>query len=197
MKTKISGFFGSVAFILISSTSFGQLNVGAASATKATTTVNTAAINNAVSKSTQATKAATNTAVTKATQVSTTAVTKVNSVKPEPTVKANAGISAAIQVSAAGHNSGNQSNGNGNSETGTTILTFGQTDAVINAEASDEKTMNNANETKTKIKDKADKTKTKTKDNVKKVKEKVHKDNHGLEVSTEAKAQGEIKRQNQ
>ena len=42
----------------------------------------------------------------------------------------------------------------------------------------------------------ADKTKTKTKDGVDKVKNKVRKDNHGLEVSTEAKAQGEIKRQN-
>lgn len=51
--------------------------------------------------------------------------------------------------------------------------------------------------TKTKVKDGVDKTKSKTKENVEKVKEKVRKDNHGLEVSTEAKAQGEIKRQNQ
>ena len=48
----------------------------------------------------------------------------------------------------------------------------------------------------TSVKDDVDGTKTKTKNNVKKVKEKVRKDNHGLEVSTEAKTQGEIKRQN-
>lgn len=197
MKKKIFGFLGASAFILISTTSFAQLNAGVTSATKATTNINTAAVNNAVSKTTQATTAATNTAVTKATQVSSTAVTKVNNVKVEPKVKANVGIQTVTQISSASNNSGNQSNGNGNSENGTTILTSGSTSTSINGEASTEGTSDAAKETKTKVKDDVDETKTKTKDDVKKVKEKVRKQNHGLEVSTEAKAQGDIKRQNQ
>ena len=196
MKTKLLSFLTGSAFLLISSTGFAQLNVGVGAATKATTTVNTAAVNNAVTKTTQATTAATNTAVTKATQVSTTAVNKVNNVKVEPSVNAKVGIQTATQVSAAGNNSGNQSNGNGKSECGTTILTSSQTNATVSGFASTQGTTDAVKETKTKVKEDVDETKTKTKDNVEKVKDKVRKDNHGLEVSTEAKAQGEIKRQN-
>ena len=197
MKNKILGFLGTSAFVLITGTSFAQLGVGVGAATKATTTVNGAAVNNAVTKTTQATTTATNAAVTKATNVSSTAVTKVNNVKVEPAVKANVGIQTATQVSAAGNNAGNQSNGNGKSEFGTTILTSGQTDASLKTNASADVSTKGTTETKEKVKEDVDETKTKIKDDTKKVKEKVRKQNHGLEVSTEAKAQGEIKRQNQ
>ena len=190
MKKKILGFLGSAAFILISSSSFAQLGVGVTSATKATTTVNGSAVNNAVTKTTTVT----NTAVTKVKQTPGKTVTKVKEVSPD--AKANVGIQTATQVSSASNNSGNQSNGNGNSEKGTTILTSSQTDATVSGDVSTKNTTDAVKETKTKVKDDVDETKTKTKNNVKKVKEKVRKDNHGLEVSTESKTQGEIKRQN-
>lgn len=193
MKNKIFGFLGIAAFVLISTTSFAQLGVGVTSATKATTTVNGAAVNNAVTKTTTVT----NTAVTKVKETPGKTVTKVKEIKPQPNVNAEVGISTATQVSSASNNSGNQSNGNGNSATGTTILTSGQTNATVNGDVSTTSTTDAVKETKTKVKDDVDKTKTKTKNNAKKVKEKVRKQNHGLEVSTEAKAQDEIKRQNQ
>jgi hypothetical protein len=191
MKKKIFGFLGSTAFILISATSFAQLGVGVSSATKATTTINGAAVNNAVTKTTTVT----NTAVTKVKETPGKTVTKVKEVTPA--VNANVGIQTATQVSSASNNSGNQSNGNGNSEVGTTILTSSQTRATVSGDASTKNTTDAVKETKTKVKDDVDETKTKIKDDTKKVKEKVRKQNHGLEVSTEAKAQGEIKRQNQ
>ena len=191
MKNKILGFLSGSAFLLISTTSFSQLGVGVNSSTKATTNVNTAAVNNAVTK----TKTASNSAVTKVKQVPRKTVTKVKQVKPN--VNAQAGISTASGVSAASNNSSNQSNGNGNSETGTTILTSGNTNATVTGEVSTTNTTDAVSDTKTKVKDRADQTKAKTKDNTKKVKEKIRKQNHGLEVSTEAKAQGELKRQNQ
>lgn len=189
MKKKIFGFLGSAAFILISTSAFSQLNVGVHSATKATTKVNGTAVNNAVTKTTTVT----NSAVTKVKTTPAKTVTKVKEVTPA--VNGNVGIQTATQVSSASNNSGNQSNGNGNSEKGTTILTTSQTNATVSGDVSTTNTTDAAKETKTKIKDDVDQTKTKTKSNVKKVKEKARKQNHGLEVSTEAKAQGDIKRQ--
>lgn len=195
MKKKIFGFLASAAFILISHSSFAQLNVGVNSATKATTTVNAAAVNNAVSKTVSTTRTATNTAVTKATQVSTTAVTKVNNAKPEPAVKANAGLNTATQVNSSNNNSGNQSNGNGNSENGTSILTSSQTDATVSGNVSTQNTTDAVQETKTKVKDGADKTKEKTKDNVTKVKDKVKDSKADVNISSETKVKADVKKQ--
>lgn len=175
MKKKLSGFLTASAIVFISTSSFAQLNVGVSSATKATTSVNTAAVNNAVSKTTQATTAATNNAVTKATHVSGTAVAKVNNARPHVSANANAKSQGKLNVS-------NDNNSNASSHT----------DATVDAGVSTKNTTNEVTDTKTQVKDGLDKTKAKGKNQVKKLR----RQNHGLEVSTEAKTQGEIKRQN-
>ena len=193
MKKKLLSFLGSASLILISNLSIAQLNVGVTSVTKATTTVNTAGVNNAVNATANASKAAANSAITTTKNVSSKAVTKVNNAKPE--VKANVDIQTETGVSSASNNSANQSNGNVNSENGSTISVSGKSD--VKGEVDSKKTTDAADDTKTKVKENADRTKIKVKNITEKVKEKVRKQNAGLEVSTDAKVQGEVKRQKQ
>lgn len=193
MKMKLFSFIGSGALILIASASFGQLNVGVGAATHAATTVNAAAVNNAVTRTTHTTTAATNNVVTKVKHVPGKTVTKVKEVTPQPNVNANVGISTASEVSAAENNSSNQSNGNGNSETGTTILTSGQTNATVSGNVSEDKTVNDLHNTKTKVKQGADKAKAKTKAGLSKAKEKVKGANVGVNSSTDVSFETNVK----
>ena len=195
MKTKTFGLaVTTTALLFFSVTSFGQAGLGVSAVTSTRTNVNASAINNAAQRSASAASAA-NSAITRTSHASATAVTKAKNLKPQPSVKAQGVLSVASDVSVADHNSGNQSNGNGNSEFGTTVVTSGGTNVEVAGDERNDRAKNDVEETKSKMKDRMDHSKKATKKHLKKIK-KQRKENHGLEVSTEARAQGEIKRNN-
>ena len=174
MKHNLFKISACTALLLITVTSFAQLNVGLGSSTNAATHVNTAAVTNAVNRTTTTTTTVTNNAVNKTMQVQSSAVNRVNNVKPVTSVSVTTSTNTNLSGS------------------GTNTNASTQNDASVSGQVSADNTVNGVNKTKTKVKDAANQTKEKTKATANKVVDKVKSTNANASVSSDVNTQAQI-----